>query len=261
MVINISWRQPIPTNLRSHCNGDEFAATLLEKLLLRAKNTDMVEYVNNIPVFLKRGQAICGRFELARCFGLKKNEADRVRRKLNDLEEIHKQITKQKSRDCTIVTIVNYDEFVKMTKQIPNQQPIHDQTITTNKSEQSVKKNDIYINNPEGENAQSLPPLNQQSLTREQIYAICLKKHVTCEAVVRKYYEILDLIEAGEFKIEWGKSLKNILLRFIELDIQKGVMFERIEFEDMIIKDFDPSTVTGKAKFERFEAARKAGKI
>lgn len=101
-------KQPIPTNLKDVCNGNEFAATVMEKLILRAKSEDGYIYPNGEPVFLKIGQCFCGRFELARCFGLKRSQAGKIQRILDFLQNSIQLINKQKSRNGSIITILNY---------------------------------------------------------------------------------------------------------------------------------------------------------
>lgn len=134
----MNWKQPIPTNLVDYTNGDKFAATLLMVLISRVSNKENTAYINNVPISLHRGQCICGRFELARCFGMKKGEEGRVQRKLERLVNPLKLITKQKSRDCSIVTINSYDELIKMKtsdeQSINKRQSYNNRATDTNKS-------------------------------------------------------------------------------------------------------------------------------
>ena len=144
------WKQPIPTNIDELCLGDEFAATIFMRLLLRARQSDGCVYVEGVPILLKRGQCICGRFELAACFGIPRRCSKRVSRKLTFLEKTTKLLTKRKSLNCSIVTILNFDELTSMTNQMTNRRPIDDQSMTTNKSVknvESVKKENLKIPN------------------------------------------------------------------------------------------------------------------
>jgi len=134
-----SWKQPIAVEI-SPIKGNVFATTVFQKLLIRCSNEDRTVYIDDItPIELHRGQCVVGRYELAKCFGLKRNESGRVRTVLDKLENSAKLITKQKSLNCSIVTILNYDNWVEMTKLETNHQPNESQSIATNKSEESVK--------------------------------------------------------------------------------------------------------------------------
>ena len=141
----MSWRQPIPTDLKELTLGNEFCATLFAELLRRATNKmEGAEVkIGDSWVFLNRGQCICGRFELAKHFGLKKKESQRVSRALKKLEETHKLIKIRKSKDCSVITIKNYDELVEMktsNEQSMNKQRTNNkQSINTNKSVKNKK--------------------------------------------------------------------------------------------------------------------------
>ena len=107
------WKQPIDTDLARFTKGNVFAATVLMELIRRASNIDREIQVNDTWISVKRGQCIVGRFELAKYFGLKKNEASRIQRILDKLENTYQQIHKRKSKDCSIITILNYDSLVQ----------------------------------------------------------------------------------------------------------------------------------------------------
>ena len=70
----MKWKQPIPTNLKELTLGNVFCATLFAELIRRATNkpegADVM--VGDSWISLKRGQCICGRYELAKHFGLKR---------------------------------------------------------------------------------------------------------------------------------------------------------------------------------------------
>jgi hypothetical protein len=135
-----SWKQPIPTDLDTLTKGDVFASTLLAELLRRCVNSDKTVYVDEVPIQLKRGECVCGSFELAKRFGLKKSEHRRVTRKLCKLENPLNLLTKRKSFNCSVISINNYDALVNMTSRLTKQRPNGDQTVTTYKSVKSDKK-------------------------------------------------------------------------------------------------------------------------
>lgn len=154
-----SWKQPVPNynTLLQICKNDEFAATILSQLILRAFRNDMEEpyYVGDTPVSLERGQAIFGSKRWARAFGLKENEHARLWRKLCKLEGTLNLIEKHKYRDCTVVTILNYDDFIYMEKPVkeqwynnekPTRQYKIDKTYKTNKIIPLTNKEEELIN-------------------------------------------------------------------------------------------------------------------
>lgn len=132
----MSWKQPIPVEV-PQLVGDEFALTVFQKLLLRCANEPRTVYVGDAPVDLLRGQCVVGRFELAKCFGLKREESSRIRRILTKLEKKAKLITKRRSINCSIVTVINYDSWTSMTTPIAMPTPYQNQTTATN---QNAKK-------------------------------------------------------------------------------------------------------------------------
>lgn len=142
----MNWKQPIPTTI-PEVKGNKFAETVFQKILSRCRNTAETIYVGDIPIELERGQCITGREELARCFGLKLNESGRIQRVLNDLQKRYKLITKQKTINCSIVTVLNYDEWV-LFEQSNNQSANNSQTtdrITVNTNKSVKNKKNEYI--------------------------------------------------------------------------------------------------------------------
>jgi hypothetical protein len=105
----MAWKQPIDTELDKLTKGNLFAATVLMELIRRASNSERAVYFNDICIHLNKGECICGRYELAARFGLKRREAGRVQRALVKLEKRYNAIHRRKSKDCSIVTVLNYD--------------------------------------------------------------------------------------------------------------------------------------------------------
>ncbi len=142
----MAWKQPIPTNLDDLCDGDLFASTIMLILLSRAANKRTNVYVDNVAITLERGQCICGRFELAKRMGLNKNQSLKIQRILAKLEKSNNLLNKRKGLNCTIITIKNYDELVKMNNQMNKRRTIDEQSMNTNKSVKSDKKENIDLN-------------------------------------------------------------------------------------------------------------------
>lgn len=110
----MAWKQPMDTNLERFTQGNEFAATVMMELIRRAANQTREIYFEEAGGYVKieRGECVVGRYELARRFGLKRNESQRIVRVLNKLENEYKLIKKRRGRNCTIITILNYEELV-----------------------------------------------------------------------------------------------------------------------------------------------------
>lgn len=146
----MNWKQPIPTEI-PECGGDEFAQTLFQLLVLRASNEDRNVYLEDgSMIFLKRGQTIFGRNRWAKILGMNTRSSLKVFRKLVKLEKVYKLVNNQKSRNCTIVTILNYDKvtsFEQSNEQtVNNQRTINEQTVNTYKSN-NTSKNVKNVNN------------------------------------------------------------------------------------------------------------------
>lgn len=143
----MTWKQPIPTNLPDLTKGDAFAATILAILILRATNKESVVYAGDTPITLKRGQCIVGRYELAKCLGMKQKESLRIQRILTKLENSLQLINKRKSKDCSVITIKNYDDLTKFEPSdepsVNNQRTISEPSMNTNKSVKSEKNVNI----------------------------------------------------------------------------------------------------------------------
>lgn len=136
------WKQPIPTNLIEIFKGDKFKSTIFTILLLRARNEDTIYYFEDgESVLLKRGQCVVGRYDLAQCLGLKRKESLRCYRKLKSIEKADKLLNLQKYKDCSIVTIHDYDEIIRFEQSsehsVNNLRTINEQSMNTNKSVKS----------------------------------------------------------------------------------------------------------------------------
>ncbi len=143
------WRQPIPVKI-PQLDGNKFASTVFQLLLIRCANQSQTVYVGNSSIDLTRGQCVVGRNEMAKCFGLKSNETSRIRNILKKLENKYKLITKRKSKNCSIITVIKYDDWVDMTKQTANQRPNKDQSKTTNKNDKNINNLSTKINSSSG---------------------------------------------------------------------------------------------------------------
>lgn len=133
----MGWKQPIDMDIEKYCLGNKFATTIFILLLLRAKNKDGCIYHHGTNILLKRGQCICGRHELANRCGLEKTQSGKVQRILDFLQKTVNLIDKRKSQNCTIITILNYDELVRLDNETDKRQTNDRQTTDTNKSVKS----------------------------------------------------------------------------------------------------------------------------
>jgi hypothetical protein len=143
----MNWKTPVDTKtIIEKCKEHKFAATIFMILLTRARNSEGVYYYKGEPYSLSRGQSICSRADLAECCGLKQNEDGRIFRILEYLKR-NQLIDKQKGRNCSIITIKDYDELIKFEQtneqSIYNQQAGNKHTTNTNKNTKSIKSEKI----------------------------------------------------------------------------------------------------------------------
>lgn len=141
------WKQPIDTGLLELCMGNKFATSVMVILIYRSANKDKFIYPEDgPPILLKKSQCFCGRFELADCFGLDRGQSGRIRRILDFLQNSAKLITKRKSRNGSIISILNYDSLTQF-DQTDSQSTANQQPINSHKQEckdiKSKKKKDI----------------------------------------------------------------------------------------------------------------------
>lgn len=173
----MTWKQPIPVKI-PELAGDPFGETLFQVLILRARNENCeVKRPDGTIISLKRGQLLVGREELATRFGLKVSEQLRVYRKLVKLEKVNELLNRQKSKDCTIITIKNYDKFVAMNNPAINQRTNSEQTMNTNKNVKSEKS---------GEEAAGFSKTPQVEYTQTELAEIARLNETTLVACERE---------------------------------------------------------------------------
>jgi len=161
------WKQPIPTNIEADFGEDSIAFTLYIMLLYKACNKDtVVNFGGNKLIELKRGQTIFGRNKWKNYFGISPSGIEKI---LKRLEKVTCKVTCERSKNCTVVTIKNYDELVSMSQaesQVSNMSVTSEWHVSNTsksvKSDKSVKNDrkkieDISeIISPEIENVNSL---------------------------------------------------------------------------------------------------------
>lgn len=174
----MSWKQFIPIEIDGL---NPFETTVFQALLLRCANEQKYIKVadNNSYITLQRGQCCIGRFEFAKQFGLEKSECLRVWRIVDKLQKVNNLLNKQKSKNCSIVTILNYDSYVTIEQSneqsVNNQRTISEQSVNTNntsKSDNTSRKNKENtkekrkITKSENEVESSTTESNAQDLTQ-----------------------------------------------------------------------------------------------
>jgi hypothetical protein len=138
----MNWKQPIPTKVEGL---NPFETLVFQAILLRCSNSKTQVKVadDNTYIELERGQCIIGRFEFAKQFGFSKSESLRVYRIVKKLEKVNNLLNNQKSKNCSILTVLNYDDWVSFEQSneqtVNNQRTNREQTVNTNKSDKSVK--------------------------------------------------------------------------------------------------------------------------
>jgi len=168
MTHNYGWKQPISTNL-DHVFGDNtMAKWIYILLLLRARNSEEEKEFAGALHFLKRGQCVCGRADIAKEFRIGEQI---VRSQLKKLEKVYNKITIETTPKGTVVTILNYDEVVSFNQQFnqqaTNRQPTGNQQATTNKSDKSVEN--VKIDNISENKINSEKPEDKPTKKKDKV--------------------------------------------------------------------------------------------
>lgn len=163
----MAWKQPIPTNLEADFGDDSIAFSLYILLFYKACNKDtVVNFGGNKLIELKRGQTVFGRNKWKNYFGISSSGIEKI---LKRLEKVTGKVTCERTANCTVVTIKNYDELVSMSQaeeQVSNKSVTSEWQVSNTsksiKSDKSVKIDKKKIENtskiilPETENINSL---------------------------------------------------------------------------------------------------------
>ena len=136
-------------------SGDSCLVHAFLYCLLRANHAEKKVLVNGEEITLKPGQFVTGRHIASKDLGFKSKMWDRKCDQLRKLEIVTKQVTKQ----CTVITIVNWDKYQSQEQESdqPNDQgmtklrPSSDQVVTTNKNDKKVKNDKNKVNTLVGE--------------------------------------------------------------------------------------------------------------
>lgn len=155
------WKQPIPTNLEVIFGEDYRLIQLYKELIYRACNSDTNLTLDGKKfVKLKRGQVIFGRNKYAKYLDWSPKTVERTLKKLDQYTnnsqmffgndpKPSKLVTKQTTKNYTLVTVINYDSVVAFDQAndqaVAKQWPSSDQAVTTSKSDKSDKSDKKQI--------------------------------------------------------------------------------------------------------------------
>lgn len=195
----MNWKQPIPTNLLEICKWNKFASTVFMLLLLRTRNEDWIYYLKWEPIELKRWQCACWRLELWEYFWLKVNQSWKIFRVIEYLKANY-LIDKQKSRNCSIITIINYDEIIwfeqSNEQSKDNQKTIKRQSTDTNKNDNNVKNEkksnkskDLLVHDTDSKKLQK-----EENRKKIDLLLLALKNKIWCS----------DFKEINKYQRQWG---------------------------------------------------------
>lgn len=216
-------------------------------LLLSANHETRKIIFNGEELTVKEGQLITGRREIASHGALSEMQ---VRYGLKCLF-LTNTITIKVTNKFSVITICNWKSYQESNQQFiqptTNKQPTDNQQTTTNNKD---KKDNKYIYT-----------LNNQNLSYADLYVIAVKKDVVPADVIKKYFEIVDRVNAREFKKQWGKDMKLLLPNWIKRDIEDGKIEPMGDFEHLIIKDYAPGKKRGEDLWARALQARKSGQL
>lgn len=207
----MSWKQPIPTDLRNVFGDDHLSRLIYQEFLLMACNSEQVKNVNGQIFKLERGQCFYTTLDLSKIFRTHRNSVVNSIKRLNSL---YNRIDNRTTPKGSIVTILNYDDIVSLDNRIDNKidnsRTTAGQQSDINKSDKNVK-NDIRLNNKqkiesffESENLKEiveskLIPYENQIWFEEQA-------KTTLETLKEKMIEYYDTNK---------KEIKNVKMTFI----------------------------------------------
>lgn len=149
----MNWKVPISSGIYESFGNDHLARDLFIHLLLKTRNSDMVEpeFYYGKPYILKRGQVIFGKKAYSEKLRCSAGAVLNALYRLTKRQDEH-QILVEPSNDYTVVTITSYDKLVKMvsklstnvgTKCTPHRRP--EVTNKSVKNEMLTKKKKINI--------------------------------------------------------------------------------------------------------------------
>lgn len=205
----MNWKQPIDTRLINDFGDDYAAHALYVMLLLRANNERRSVGVGKKYIVVERGQVLFSRALFAKYLCWSDKMPERV---LQRLVENHQKVTKQVTKNGTIISIFNYDEIVKLdqvnVQQVTKKRPSSDQVVTTNKNEKNSK-------NEKSEKKHALK--NFDALTNEACEEIAVHYNVNNRAVVGLREELeLYCQSTGKSYKDYRAALMNWVRRALE---------------------------------------------
>lgn len=196
-------------------NDDMFAELLFQRILLKAvdRKAQVILY-DGVQVNITKGQCIFHGEQWASAFGLKESEALRVWRKLKELEDVKNLITTDRTRSCTVVTVLDYQSWI-------------DGGRLGEKPKQTNKK---YIHQD------FLDRFNQATGKKHRVLPDKAKRQLN--ARLKDGYTVDDVIAAASVcsKDDWHKrkKLKYLTPEFITRPDKFEVYFQPQEEEDNV---------------------------
>ena len=211
----MNWKQPIPTGLES-VFGEDYACNLLyQQLIYRAANqAGFFTTIRGKTIPIERGQTVFGRRQYGKYLGCDDSKCERNLRKLSDL---YQKVSLKVSRsNCTIVTLLNYEELVRFE---PQSEPIVSQSraagepiVSTSKSVKSEKneKNEKTRASLEDlDTAFTNQLATQYAVSPKDVETIAEELRLYCGSTGKTYKDYRMTLQAWvRRKLEEGKLLK-----------------------------------------------------
>lgn len=136
------WKQPIPTNLNVVFGEDYRCQRLYEQLILHACNKETATLrFGNVLVEIKRGQTIYGRNKYSDYLQWTASTVDRA---LIKLDKEYGLVNMQRTKNYSIVTLLNYEQLIKMNNLRASNEP----PMNTSKTLETIKS----VNHRSGQN-------------------------------------------------------------------------------------------------------------
>lgn len=176
--------------------GNKNTFSLFVYLLLNANHKDK-RWQGHL---VKRGQVIVGRKKLAKKL---KMSQQNVRTALKHLKSTN-EVTIEATRQFSLVTINNWEDYQGVTNEVTNDQPTTNQRLTTTKN---VKNEKNVKNNTGGEPFKGTGDVKTKgyllNIPKVDIQRLVKKYQITERRVVRKGEELYDYVQSK------GKTYKN----------------------------------------------------
>lgn len=207
-LVSHCWKQPIPVII-PQLEQSPFLKTVFQLLLIRCANKEtLATRPDGSTILLQRGQCIVGRYEFAESLGLDREQSMRVERAFS-LLKASKLMSKRRSRNCSVVSIKFYDNYVNLSNQMSFPRAYREHTASTNNRE-SVR---------EGKKSPRSQYSSIETITDEVINQVATERNILPSKVKGVWDELVSYCDAHEKSY---KNYKAALINWILKRLEDG---------------------------------------